>query len=107
MTQILATYRRLRRPRILIRAARMGVIDYRRQAHLPRILGYGHVPKSADALRRLLRLEQDLNVERRAGGSSYSIARHVDLLIAMMGEARLMRASRAEAADEPMPVRSE
>jgi hypothetical protein len=35
----------LRRPSLLMRAARIGTEDYRRTVHLPRLLGYGQVPR--------------------------------------------------------------
>ena len=82
---------KLRRPRLLIRAARAGSEDYRRESHLPRLLGYGALPRPGAALMRLMEMEREQDDARRAEGASYSIARHVDLLVAMMGEARLLR----------------
>ncbi len=83
----------LRRPGLLIRAARFGADDYRRDRHLQRILGYGALPRSAAALLRLIEIENDLDDRRRADDASYSLIRHLDVLIAMMGEARLLRAA--------------
>ncbi len=96
MTDILNTFDRLRRPRLLIRAARTGAAGYRREAHLPRLLGYGALPRGVEALTRLMSLESDLDENRRGGRSSYTVAGHVDVLIAMMGEARILRASRPD-----------
>ena len=44
----------LHRPRLLMRAARIGAQEYRRTGHLPRILGYGILPRHGDALMRLV-----------------------------------------------------
>ena len=95
MQDVLSRLTCLRRPGILIRAARHGVDEYNRKAHLPRILGYGVLPRHGEALVRLMDLEQAQNARRESGDAAYSLAGHVDLLIAMMGEARLLRAARA------------
>ncbi|MCL6281976.1 DUF6477 family protein [Ruegeria sp. 2012CJ41-6] len=92
LTTMLST---LRRPRLLIRAARHGVQEYRRDRHLPRILGYGTLPRPAASLMRLMELERELDERRRSDDAGYSVIRHLDLLIAMMGEAQLLKASRA------------
>ncbi|MDP5216309.1 DUF6477 family protein [Ruegeria sp. 2205SS24-7] len=92
LTTMLST---LRRPRLLIRAARHGVQEYSRDRHLPRILGYGTLPRPAATLMRLMELERELNEQRRSDDAGYSVIRHLDLLIAMMGEAQLLKASRA------------
>jgi hypothetical protein len=75
----------------LIRAARIGSEDYCRETHLPRLLGYGAIPRPGAALLKLMELEADQNDSRKRDDTSYSIARHVDILVAMMGEARLLR----------------
>lgn len=93
MLDVLSMLGSLRRPRLLIRAARIGASEYRRERHLQRILGYGAVPRSAAALLRLIEIEQDHNQRRKEGDAGYSLARHLDVLIAMMGEANLLRAS--------------
>mgnify|MGYP001827845069 CR=1 FL=1 len=93
MQDVISMLHSLRRPTLLMRAARIGSEDYRRDMHLPRLLGYGVMPRHAAALLRLIDLESDVNALRIAGDSSYSLVRHVDLLIAMLGEARILRAS--------------
>lgn len=90
MHDILGTLRALRRPPLLIRAARIGLQDYRREVHLRRLLRDGPLPQSPTALIRLLETEAALDEERRLSASGYSPARHVEVLIAMMGEARDM-----------------
>lgn len=91
MHDILSTYDGLRRPRLLIRAARIGVQGYRRDAHLRRHFGYGPLPRTASALVHLLDMEAAQNHLRLIGNAAYCHTRHVDLLIAMMGEARILR----------------
>ena len=91
MNHILTMLDQLRRPRLLIQAARIGAVEYRRDLHLRRHLGPGPLPRSGESLMRLIEKEAQLNTKRRDGDAGYSIAEHVEVLIAMMGEARLMR----------------
>ncbi|MFC4671741.1 DUF6477 family protein [Seohaeicola nanhaiensis] len=94
MQDILTILNRLRRPRLLIRAARIGAREYSRDRHLRRLLGYTTLPRPASALLRLMDLERDLDDRRRQDDAGYSLSRHLDLLIAMMGEAQLVAATR-------------
>lgn len=94
MQDLLTMLTTLRRPRLLIRAARLGVQDYRRDRHLQRLLGYGSLPRPAAALMRLMEMERAMNEQRQNDDAGYSLPRHLDVLIAMMGEAQLLRAAR-------------
>ena len=82
----------LHRPRLLMRAARIGAQCYRREGHLPRLLGYGILPRHGEALMRLVDLEAELERQRTEHETAYSVARHVDVLIAIVAEARALRA---------------
>lgn len=93
MQDIISMLHALRRPPLLMRAARIGAQDYRRDVHLPRLLGYGVLPRHGAALMKLMDLEGQLNEQRLNGNTSYSLLKHVDLLIAMLGEARVLRAA--------------
>ncbi|WP_439525682.1 DUF6477 family protein [Roseovarius mucosus] len=88
--------RRYAAPPLLIRAARIGLQDYRREVHLRRLLRDGPLPQSPTALVRLLETEAALDQERRLASTGYSPARHVEVLIAMMAEARDMTPSLLE-----------
>ncbi|WP_367648693.1 DUF6477 family protein [Ruegeria arenilitoris] len=92
---LMTTISTLRRPRLLARAAKEGAQEYVRERHLQRILGYGSLPGSGAALMRLMELERDVNAQRLEDDSAYSLVRHLDLMIAIVGEARLFQASRA------------
>ncbi|MBV2361132.1 hypothetical protein KUH32_15315 [Thalassococcus sp. CAU 1522] len=91
MRDILGLLAHLRRPRLLIRAARIGAVNYRRDTHLHRLLGYSSLPRSGAALMRLIEVEADLDEKRRNDDAGYSVSRHVEVLMAMMGEAQLLR----------------
>jgi len=90
----------LRRPKLLVGAARFGLDDYVRDIHLPRILRMAgsSLPRTGTALIRLLDIEEGMDARRRAGAADYSVARHVEVLIAVMAETRLLAAFR------PVPV---
>jgi len=90
----------LHRPRLLMRAARIGAQDYRRTSHLPRLLGYGVLPRHGAALMRLVDIEAELEQQRSGADACYDLTRHVDLLIAIVGEARDLRAAQSG----PQPV---
>ena len=96
MQDVLTTLNALHRPQLLMRAARIGAQDYTRNSHLPRLLGYGHTPKHVAALLKLIEYEDDLNTLRKTSDSAYNVVRHIDVLIAVVGEARLLRASREQ-----------
>ncbi len=83
----------LNRPRLLVRAARFGVEDYSRDRHLLRLLQCVSPPRPGEAILRLLDVEAAINARRLAAAADYSVARHVEVLIALMGEARIMRAT--------------
>jgi len=89
----------LRRPRILARAARLGAQNYCRQRDLRRVLGYGALPRPGAVVMRLLELESLMNDARKTGEAGYSLIRHVDVLVALAGEAAFLRSygTRADA----------
>lgn len=92
MRDLLEMVAALRRPQLLVEAARAGLDDYCRTAHLPRILGEaGALPGPRAALEALLELESVLNEGCRARAADYRAARHVAVLIALMAEARSLR----------------
>ncbi len=88
MTDFRALLADLRRPQLLIRAARCGLADYRRDRDLNRLLDCK--PSPDRAVQRLLGEEEHLEQIRKAGEASYSVTRHVEVLIALMSEVRLL-----------------
>ena len=96
MLDILGQVAALNRPSLLVRTARFGVDEYRRSAHLLKILQLPALPRPGLALVQLMEIEAEMEERRRTERADYSIARHVAVLIAIMGEARLLRASTRE-----------
>jgi Family of unknown function (DUF6477) len=98
MKDVLTMLKEMRRPALLMRAARIGAEDYKRAVHLARLLGFGRLPGPVESLMRLMESEAALEEQRGAGMASYSVADHVDVLIAMVGEARVLQRAQAEKA---------
>jgi hypothetical protein len=91
MDDLTACAESLRRPSILIRAARHGLTDYNRGRDLRRLMREPDAPPPAVAVRRLMDEEALAEMRRQSGDAAYSLTRHVDLLIALMAELRLLR----------------
>lgn len=87
----------LRRPKILVRAARAGVAEYRRDRDLKRILRLPRAAAPRRAIDHLLAEESRLEETRAAGEATYSIQRHVAVLTAILAEARLLPGASAAA----------
>ncbi|WP_370229990.1 DUF6477 family protein [Cognatishimia sp.] len=83
----------LKRPAILVRAAKDAALSYQRKVHLRRFFGETLPHKNATLLAQLLELEHKSNEQRLAEMAEYSVARHLDILIALIGEAQILRAS--------------
>lgn len=88
MTELAALLTDLRRPKILIRAARAGVTDYRRDRDLKRLVRDARGATPHDAMEPLLAEENRLEANRTNGGATYNIQRHVAVLTAILAEAR-------------------
>lgn len=91
MLDIHSLVSRINRPALLVRTARFALDDYRRTTHLPRLLKTVSAPRSGEAILRLIEIEAEMEARRKENRAEYSFAQHVDILIALMGEARLYR----------------
>lgn len=88
MTDFSALIANLRRPRLLIRAARFGLQDYHRDRDLRRILG---APGPAERnVPQLLAEEERLEHIRKTDDLNYPVARHIEVLVALLAEIRLL-----------------
>lgn len=90
MTDLLALVSNLRRPKLLIRAARAGAMGYNRNRDLKRVMRLTETPSPERALNALIAAEAEIEEVRRRGEANYSFTRHIEILIAMIGEARLL-----------------
>jgi hypothetical protein len=80
----------LKRPRLLVRAARIGASNYSRERDLRRVLGFFRPPRTAAAIMKLLDFEYEVNQQRLGKDSGYTLTRHVEILIAIVAEATIM-----------------
>lgn len=94
----------LARPRLLIGAARFGLAEWRRERDLRRLLRRPDLPAPGGALAELIRLEAAQDEIRTQRAACYVIARHVEILTALMAEARLLRDVLRPAAPCPEPT---
>ena len=85
--QILST---LKRPSILIRAARFGLENYQRNRDLRRITRTIKTPSNEAALSQLVQSEEQLENARQTGDNTYSAHRHITVLTALLAEMRLL-----------------
>lgn len=76
-----------RRPRLLLSAARHGLSLYRRDRDLPRLLTLAE--SRMPPLDALFTAEARIETARRNGAATYSFARHIEVLIALLAELRL------------------
>jgi hypothetical protein len=88
MTDIRTILSQLRRPSLLMRAARFGLGDYRRERDLRRLVG--PIVSAEKVVTRLMDEEERLESHRVEGRADYSLARHIDVLIALMAEMTLL-----------------
>ncbi|MEO1733401.1 MAG: DUF6477 family protein [Pseudomonadota bacterium] len=59
---------------------------------MPRLLGYGRLPRTSNALLRLMEMERELDHQRRDEAAAYNMNRHLEILIAMVGEFKMHQA---------------
>lgn len=83
----------LRRPALLVAAARKGQAGWRRARDLKRALKREDLPPPAVALRLLYQDEAHLNEARIAGAAEYDLQRHVLLVIAILAERAALKAA--------------
>ncbi|HCP81772.1 MAG TPA: hypothetical protein DIT67_09335 [Octadecabacter sp.] len=93
MEDVLTMITRLKRPALLVSTARHGLGDYKRVLHLRRLLKTEAVPGPAQAIIRLMDIERELDIQRLNKRAEYSVAKHVEVLVALMCEARILKAS--------------
>jgi len=107
IVSVLAAIASTRRPRLLLRTARIGMQEYRRETDLRRVLRLPAAPPPGPAtVRALLELESQIEAQRtrpeHSVGDTWRPVRHVEVMITLMAEAHLM----AEAVPiPPLPTR--
>lgn len=96
MQDIMNRVARLNRPRLLVRTAKAAAMEYQRDRHLTRLLPGKKMSRHSEAILLLLELERDFDDRRRANGAGYSLADHLDVMIALVAEVRLFTTAQQE-----------
>ncbi|MCV2870023.1 DUF6477 family protein [Defluviimonas sp. WL0002] len=90
MTDLMTRLAQMRRPRLLLQAARHGLFDYNRERDLRRVLRCAACPAPEQAVDVLIAEEIKLEEVRQSGDASYNLVRHIEVLIAILAEMRLI-----------------
>ena len=85
----------LKRPKILVNAARLGMANYDRDADLRFIVKTTKTPNHEVAIEALLTREGELEDNRKNAQASYSVHEHIRVLTALLSEVRLPIFSRS------------
>jgi hypothetical protein len=85
MHDIFSILETIRRPRLLMQAARHAIAAYQRGRDLRRLIGSEAAP--ALAVVSLISAEERLEQTRLSGEADYSVADHIELLAALIAEA--------------------
>ncbi len=88
--QLEAVLSRLNRPKILLRAAKIGLGTYSRNKDLQRLLKRTYTPKPPQAFRLLIAHETTLEKARITGNAAYDMKRHIQVMTALLQEANLL-----------------
>lgn len=88
MSDFRKTLAEMRRPGLLMRAVRFGLADYRRTRDLRRLAPGETRPERI--VPRLIEAEALLEDTRLRGDAAYSISAHIEVLVALISEARLL-----------------
>ena len=79
---------KLKRPKALITAARIGVNNYCRRRELSRILGFTYSGSNDELLEMRLEMEAEEEAKRLSNDPFYRLSRQIDILIALTSEAQ-------------------
>lgn len=91
MTDLTSQLTDLRRPRLLVRAARHGLSSYRRSRDLQRIAGHAQSASPRTVVESLLHQEEHAETTRLAHDGTYNVNKHIELLIVLMAESRCLQ----------------
>lgn len=80
----------LRRPRLLVRAARLALSDYNRTRDLARLTGQSPRSRTSTILSNLIAQEEYMEETRQTGDATYRATKHIEVLVALMAECRLL-----------------
>ncbi|MFQ5438409.1 MAG: DUF6477 family protein [Paracoccaceae bacterium] len=77
---------KIRRPRLLLSAARIGAANYHRNRDLRRLMRVENIPGKPAILARLVTMEVEFEAARKEKNTTYNISRHIEILAALIAE---------------------
>lgn len=83
----------LKRPKLLVKAARIGLEHYNRAKDLVRIASLNRLPEEGKAMPALIELETELNAARKTKATDYSLQTHIAVLTALIDEMRWVKSA--------------
>lgn len=95
MSDLLHLVATLRRPKLLLQAVRHGLTEYNREKTLRRLTGGTEMPAPRRAVQSLLLAEEMQETARRDRDAAYSPSRHIEILVALIAEARALSSEAA------------
>ncbi|PTX55797.1 hypothetical protein C8N43_0443 [Litoreibacter ponti] len=107
MSDLATALSNLNRPRLLVRAARHGVSEYKRDRDLRRISGHNSSASPRRIVSHLLAQEEAIERTRVARDGTYSPNKHIEVLVALMAESRNLPAPSAAPARTPRRTSSD
>lgn len=78
------------RPKILLKAARIGLKTYSRNRDLKRLIRAQLLPKPGHAMNRLANFECTLEEARETGNAAYDMMLHIQVMTALLQEIYLL-----------------
>ncbi|KMW56851.1 hypothetical protein AIOL_001808 [Candidatus Rhodobacter oscarellae] len=97
MPELMELLQNMRRPGLLLQAAKLGMKDYNRERTLKRLALPTAEQNATNAVHALMSTEDTMEHARRAGDASYTPSRHVEVLVALLAEIRRLAAPQARA----------
>lgn len=80
----------VKRPKILLQAAKIGLTTYSRNRDLKRLFKVQEIPQPKQIIKRLLKNEMTLEEARRTGNAAYDMKKHIQVMTALLQEIYLL-----------------
>ena len=88
--QLQGALRKIKRPKILLQAAKIGLKTYSRNRDLKRLFKVQEIPQPMQVFKRLLKNETVLEEARKKGDAAYDMKLHIQVMTALLQEIYLL-----------------
>ena len=83
-------FQKILRPKILMKAAQIGLQSYRRDVDLKKILGTRNISDNTQIISQLSDREIELEEARKSGNAAYDMNKHIQIMTALLQELYLL-----------------